>query len=87
MKTEMILAAALLVGFAFVPAAAAGDVPEWCEAEEDETILEKGDIYVSENGIFEESNGLDGLQEDSGTCVNPADEEETFDYSADDRIL
>lgn len=94
MNTKMFLIAGLLVAsFAVAPTVAAQDPPKCSDVanEADLTLPASesgmaGDIHLDAEtlGIYEESNGLSGLQTSGGDCVD--DNGETVSFDADTEI-
>lgn len=92
MKTEMLLAAALMVGFAFVPAAAADGNPcDFDEVPDEDTLVAEEGLFVTPDGeVFEDDNDYDGLQSEAG-CVAEDDGKSGFEiveeWEADNQLL
>lgn len=75
-----ILITALLVPLAFVPHALAHECPVADEA------IDLGGVYVTPTpGVFQETNGVPGLQSTAGSCVD--DNGRDYSWAADTRII
>lgn len=79
------LVAAMAIAALVVPVAVVAQGAQNCDEVEDESLIGVEGIYVADDGVWEESNGLDGLQRSAGECVDGDGNLVAFD--ADTRVV